>query len=329
MRQALIIGGTGVISSEVVKRALSVGWQVTLLNRGTKDAVEGVSHIKADARDRATMEEALHGRRFDAVCDFITFTQDQALQNAELFQEKAGQYLFVSSATVYQKPPSYPIINEGTPRYNPFSQYARDKMACEDAFRTAYEKRGFPITVVRPNYTYGDTMLPWVPNSRSMRYSVAHRLLSGKAVVVPGDGTSFFTLTHSADFAVGFVGLMGNARAIGHDFHITGDQAMTWDGYLHVMADALGVKAKICHIASEAICRVMPEEEGSLLGDKSVTALFDNSKIKAFVPGFTAKIPFEEGIRRTLAYYQAHPEMMGLDTDWDSTMDTLVARYGK
>jgi nucleoside-diphosphate-sugar epimerase len=328
--RALIIGGTGTISTAVTSRALEIGFDVTILNRGNqKDVPEAVHQIHADVRDRAAMEKALAGKTFDVVCDYLTFTPEQARQNIELFGGKAGQFLFISSATVYQKPPVHYIVTEGTPLGNPFSEYARQKIACERCFNEAFRTEGFPVTIVRPSYTYGDSCIPWVLNSRAMRYSLIHRIKAHKPIVVPGDGTSFWTLTHNTDFAKAFVGLMGKSQAVGHAFHITSDEAMTWDAYLHIIAGAVGEKAEITHIASDAIARHMPEQRDALIGDKSQTAIFDNTKIKTFVPGFVAAVPFDMGIRRTIDSYQNHPDWLGYDMEWDALMDELVERYGR
>lgn len=328
--KALIIGGTGTISTAVTARALESGFNVTILNRGNqKDVPEGVRQIHADVRDRAAMEKALAGQTFDVVCDYLTFTPEQAKLNIELFRGKTGQFQFISSATVYQKPPVHYLVTEGTPLGNPYSEYARQKIACELCFNEAYRAAGFPVTIIRPSYTYGDSTIPWALNSRAMRYSLIHRIKAHKPIVVPGDGTSFWTLTHNTDFAKAFVGLMGKRQAVGHAFHITSDEAMTWDAYLQIIAGAVGEKAEITHIASDAIARRIPEQYDALVGDKAQTAIFDNTKIKTFVPGFTAAVPFETGIRRTIAWYESHPDRLGYDMGWDAVMDELVEKYGR
>lgn len=327
--KALIIGGTGTISTAVTARALELGFDVTLLNRGNqKEVPETLRQLHVDVRDRAAMEKALKGESFDVVCDYLTFTPEQAKQNIELFSGKTNQFLFISSASVYQKPPAHYLITESTPLHNPFWEYARQKIACEMCFNEAYRAEGFPVTIVRPSHTYGDSSIPWVLNSRAMRYSLIHRLRAHKPIVVPGDGTSFWTLTHNTDFAKAFVGLMGKSRAVGHAFHITGDEAMTWDAYLHIIAGAVGEKAQIVHIATDTLIKRLPEERGALTGDKAQTAIFDNTKIKTFVPGFAATVPFEAGIRRTIAWYENHPERLDYDMEWDALMDELVEKYG-
>ncbi len=327
--KALIIGGTGTISTAVTARALETGFDVTILNRGNqKDVPESVRQLHADVRDRAAMEAVLKNERFDVVCDYLTFTPEQARQSIELFAGKTNQYLFISSASVYQKPPAHYRITESTPLSNPYWEYARQKIACEMCFNEAYRTEGFPVTIVRPTYTYGDSSIPWVLNSRTMRYSLIHRIKAHKPIVIPGDGTSFWTMTHNTDFAKGFVGLMGNSQSVGHAFHITSDEALTWDAYLHIIADAVGEKVQIVHIATDALVKRLPEERGPLTGDKAQTAIFDNTKIKTFVPGFAATVPFEIGIRKTLAWYEVHPERLGYDLEWDAVMDELVEKYG-
>ena len=327
--KALIIGGTGTISTAVTALAPETGFDVTLLNRGNhKEVPEALRQIHADVSDRAAMEKALKGEFFDVVCDYLTFTPEQARQNMELFRGKTNQFLFISSASVYQKPPAHYLITESTPLHNPFWEYARQKIACELCFNEAYRTEGFPVTIVRPSYTYGDSTIPWVLGARSMRYSLIHRIKAHKPIVVPGDGTSFWTLTHNADFAKAFVGLMGKSQAVGHAFHITSDEAMTWDAYLHIIAGAVGEKAEIVHIAADALIKRLPEERGPLTGDKAQTAIFDNTKIKTFVPGFAATMPFEAGIRRTIAWYESHPERLGYDMEWDALMDELVEKHG-
>jgi len=327
--KALIIGGTGTISTAITAQALEAGFDVTILNRGNqKDVKDSIRQIHADVRDRTAMETVLKRETFDVVCDYLTFTREQARQCIEIFSDKTNQYLFISSASIYQKPPAHYLITESTPLHNPYWEYSRQKIECELCFNEAYRGSGFPVTIVRPSSTYGDSSIPWVLNSRAMRYSLVHRIKAHKPIVIPGDGTSFWTLTHNTDFARAFVGLMGKKQAIGHAFHITSDEAMTWDQYLHIIAAAVGEKAEIVHIATDAIVKRLPQERGPLTGDKAQTAIFDNSKIKTFVPGFEATMPFEKGIRRTLGWYETHPDQMSYDLEWDAVMDELVERFG-
>lgn len=323
----LILGGTGTISAAVVKEALFHKHEVTVINRGNRPVPPGVRSIICDVNDETSMLACLLQEHFDVTCDFLTYTPAQANQRVRLFKGHTSQFMFISSATVYQKPPSHYLMTEGTPLSNPFSSYAQEKIACEEAFNAAYRDNQFPITIVRPSYTYGDTSLPFVLNSHVMRYTLIHRLKTGKPIVVPGDGNIFWTITHASDFARGFVGLMGNSQAIGHAFHITSDQALTWDAHLKVIAAAAGYDPYILHIATDSIIKDFPEERDALLGDKSQTAIFDNTKIKAFVPGFTCRMTIEQGIGSTVAYYESHPEMQVIDTAWDQRMDQLAAKF--
>ena len=323
----LILGGTGIISLAVAERAVLEGFEVTVVNRGSSPPPVQARQLVCDVNDEAAMSLLLGSRHFDVTADFLTFTPAQAAQRLRLFQGRTDQYLFISSATVYQKPPAQYLMTEGTPLGNPYSEYARNKIACEAAFTAAWREAGFPVTIVRPSYTYGDKSLPFVLNSHAMRYTLIHRLRAGKPIVVPGDGNVFWTITHSSDFARAFAGLMGNTQAIGHAFHITSDQAMTWDMHLNIIARAAGCEPKVLHIATDSILRDFPEERGALLGDKSQTAIFDNTKIKTFVPGFACAVSFEKGVRSTLAYYESHKEMQGVDWEWDRRMDLMVKKH--
>ncbi len=320
----LLVGGTGTISTAVVAQALSKNMDVTVLNRGNRDLPQGVRQIVADIRDQAAAEKALEGEGFDVVADFITFTEDQAAQSIRLFKDRCKQFIFISSATVYQKPPKTLLVSEGTPLCNPFWPYAQNKIACENLFMDAHRRFGFPITIVRPSYTYCASNMPFVLNSHKSRYAAISRLKAGKPIVVPGDGTVFWTLTHNSDFAYAFVGLMGQMEAIGQAFHITSDEKHTWNDYVHILADALGVQAQLEHIATETIARFLPGEYEAQLGDKAQTAVFDNSKIKSFVPGFVCKVPFREGVRECVEYFETHPEACIEDPEWDALMDDMI-----
>lgn len=323
----LILGGTGTISTAVVSQALAQGHEVTVINRGNRPIPPGVRSLICNVNNEDSMAACLGQEHFDVTADFLTYLPQQANQRVRLFAGRTDQFLFISSATVYQKPPTNYLMTEGTPLSNPFSPYAQGKIACEEAFNAALRDSGFPITTVRPSYTYGDTSLPFVLNSHTMRYTLIHRLKAGKPIVIPGDGNIFWTITHASDFARAFVGLMGNTQAIGHAFHITSDQALTWDAHLKVIANAAGYQPHILHIATDSIIKDFPEERDALLGDKSQTAIFDNAKIKAFVPGFTCRMSIEQGIRSTVAYYESHGEMQAIDTTWDQRMDQLAAKF--
>jgi nucleoside-diphosphate-sugar epimerase len=324
----LFIGGTGLISSACTQLAVERGLDLVLLNRGSRAAAPaGATSLTADIRDREATARALAGQRFDAVVDWIAFTPEDAERDLELFGDSTRQYVFISSASAYQKPVGHYHITEDTPLANPYWQYSRDKIACEELLLRAYRERGFPVTIVRPSLTYGDTQIPMVVNSWQKPYTAVARMRAGKPVIVPGDGTSLWTITHNSDFAKGFLGLLGHQQALGHAFHITSDEVLTWDQVYQAVAAAAGVEARIVHIASDFIAACLPDMTGSLLGDKSVSVVFDNSKIKRFVPDFCATTPFARGIERTLAWFDADPARQQIDAEADRRWDQLLAAY--
>ncbi len=321
--KVLFIGGTGLISSAVSRLAVARGVDLYLLNRGLRGVeIPGVQTIIGDIRqpDAAWAEQS-----FDVVVNWIAFTPADIERDLALFRGKVGQYIFISSASAYQKPPTHPVITESTPLCNPFWDYSRNKIACEERLNQAYRDEGFPITIVRPSHTY-DTVIPLAVGGWS-DYTIIERMRQGKPVVVPGDGASLWTVTHADDFAPGFVGLLGHVQAIGHAFHITSDESLTWDQIYRIVAEAAGANANIVHIPSDVISRIDPAQRGNLLGDKANSVIFDNTKIKTFVPGFTAVIPFHQGIRRTLAWFNANPERMRLHPESDAYLDQMIAAY--
>ncbi len=326
--KVLFIGGTGNISVSVSKLAIARGFSLTLLNRGQRDVtIAGAETITADITQPEQVRAALAGRYFDAVVNWIAFVERDIERDLDLFRGHCGQYIFISSASVYQKPLTYPVITESTPLSNPFWQYSRDKIACEERLLRAYREEGFPATVVRPSHTYDRTIPVAVGNWAS--YIIPHRILEGKPVIVHGDGSSLWTLTHSEDFAKGFVGLLANPHAIGHAFHITSDYLLTWNQIYEQIGDALGVKPNIVHIPSDFIAQVDAHTGPGLLGDKMWSVIFDNSKIKQFVPDYVASIPFYAGIRRTLAGFQADPERMIISAEDDERLDRILDAYRK
>ena len=326
--RVLFIGGTGLISSACTQLAVERGIDLVLLNRGNRANVPaGATSLTADIRDPEATARALKGQRFDAVVDWIAFTPEHVERDLALFGDSTRQYVFVSSASAYQKPVGHYRITEDTPLANPFWQYSRDKIACEELLVRAYRERGVPITIVRPSLTYGDTQIPMVVNSWQKPYTAVARMRAGKPVIVPGDGTSLWTITHNSDFAKGFLGLLGHQQAIGHAFQITSDEVLTWDQIYHAVAAAAGVEARIVHIASDFIAACMPDMTGSLIGDKSVSVVFDNSKIKRFVPGYCATTPFARGIERTLAWFDADPARQQIDEAADRSYDRLLDAY--
>jgi nucleoside-diphosphate-sugar epimerase len=326
--KVLFIGGTGIISSACTRTAIERGMELFLLNRGNHpDIPAGATNLIADIRDREATARALAGHRFDAVVSWIAYTPEDIERDLQLFRDNTRQYIFISSASAYQKPVSYYRITEDTPLANPYWDYSRNKIACEERLMRAYREEGFPCTIVRPSLTYGETLVPLVVNSWQLPYTAVARMRQGKPVIVPGDGTSLWTITHNSDFAKGLVGLLGHQQAIGHAFHITSDEVLTWDQLYTAVAAAAGVDAKIVHIASDFIVACLPDMTGSLIGDKSVSAVFDNSKIKRFVPGFCATTPFARGIRQTLAWFDADPARQQIDVEANQQWDRLIGAY--
>jgi len=329
--RVLFIGGTGIISTACTRLAAERGIELTLLSRGKRlsGVPVGVSTLKADIDDPAATAEALQDSSFDAVVDWIAFTPAQVERDLKLFRGRTRQYVFISSASAYQKPPSHYLITESTPLANPYWQYSRDKIACEELLVKAYREEGFPITIVRPSLTYGDTQIPLAVNSWLKPYTIVDRMRRGKKLIVPGDGTSLWVITHNSDFAKGLVGLLGHKQAIGHAFHITSEEAMCWDQFYRLTAEAAGVEAQLVHIPSDFLAACWEESLGSLVGDKSASVVFDNSKIKRFVPEYCATTPFAEGIRRTIAWFDAAPSRQIIDHEANARWDRLIAAWEK
>jgi nucleoside-diphosphate-sugar epimerase len=325
--KVLFIGGTGLISIASTRLAVAQGVELFLLNRGNRDVPAGATSLTADIRDHEAVARALAGHRFDAVVNWIAYTPEDIERDLALFRDNTRQYIFISSASAYQKPLSHYRITEDTPLANPYWAYSRNKIACEERLLRAYREDGFPCTIVRPSLTYGDTQIPLAVNSWQLPYTAVARMRQGKPVIVPGDGTSLWTVTHNTDFAKGFVGLLGHQQAIGHTFHITSDEVLTWNQIYAAVAEAAGVEARIVHIASDFIAACLPDMTGSLIGDKAVSAVFDNSKIKRFVPGFCATTPFARGIRQTLAWFDADPARQQTDAAIDQQWDRLIDAY--
>jgi nucleoside-diphosphate-sugar epimerase len=320
--KVLFIGGTGVISSACAELALTRGVELYLLNRGesARPVPVGAQVLRADIRDRAQTQAALAGLTFGAVVDWVAFTPEHIAADIELFRDRTAQYVFISSATVYEKPPSRLPITESTPRSNPFWPYAAHKIACEERLEQAYRSAQFPVTIVRPSHTYDRTKLPTLGY-----YTAIARLRAGKPAVVHGDGTSLWVLTHHRDFAVGFVGLLGNPRAVGEAFHITSDELLTWNQIYTLLARAAGAEPNLVHVPSEVIARFDPELGAGLLGDKAHSVIFDNSKIRSFVPDFAPAIPFAAGAAEIMAWYDADTARQVVDPAQDRLMDELVA----
>lgn len=327
--KVLFIGGTGTISLACARLAAQSGMQVTLLNRGSHPELvpEGARLLRADINDADSTEKLLAGEKFDAVADFNSFTPEQAGRDIDLFSGKTEQFLFISSASVYQKPPVRYPITESTPAKNPFWKYSQDKITCEELFTAAYRRDGFPVTIVRPSHTYDERKLPVAIHGKKGSWQVVERIRQGKPVIVHGDGLTLWTLTYSSDFAAGFCGLLGNPHALGETVHITGDEAITWNDVYETIGRALGVKPNLVHIPSDFLAAFDPDLLGNLLGDKAYCMMFDNSKIKKLVPGFCAKIRFDEGARRCVDYLLSHPESQVPDPDFDAWCDKVVAAH--
>jgi nucleoside-diphosphate-sugar epimerase len=325
--RVLFIGGTGFISSAVSRRAVAGGVELYLLNRGLRSAPpEGARALTADINHAEEVRAALRGLRFDAVVNWIAYTPEDIERDLALFKGRTGQYVFISSAAAYQKPPAHYVLTEETPLENPFWDYARGKIACEERLTRAHAEEGFPATIVRPSHTY-ETNFP-VAVGGGGTYTLADRMRKGLPVIVHGDGTSLWTLTHSEDFARGFLGLLGNGEAIGEAFHVTSDEVQTWEQVYRTIAEALGVEANVVHVPSDFIARAVPRLSGTLHGDKKWSAVFDNSKVKRFVPGFRAAVPFREGIRRTLEWFEADERRRRVDESLNGEMDLIVRSYG-
>ncbi len=331
--KVLFIGGTGNISMAASRLALQRGMDLYLLNRGNRKVdLPGVKSITADIGKPAEVAKALAGHSWDCVVNWIAFEPTEIERDLELFRGKTRQYIFISSASAYQKPSTSPFITESTPLANPYWEYSRNKIACEERLNKALREEGFPITIVRPSLTY-DTVIPVAMGSWD-DYTIIDRMKKGKPVVVHGDGASLWTITHADDFAKGIVGLIGHQQVLGHAFHITSDEVLTWDQIYQAVGAAAGVEAKIVHIASDFIVAVAKAAgqgwmEGNFLGDKSVSAIFDNSKIKRFVPEFQATIPFKQGIQRTVKWFEAESSRMKISESNNTMLDRVISAYQK
>ncbi|MDR0959620.1 MAG: NAD-dependent epimerase/dehydratase family protein [Propionibacteriaceae bacterium] len=324
-RTVLFIGGTGTISWSCATEAIAAGWKVSVLNRGNfakRPLPEGAELITADLDDDAALTNAVGGREFDVVADFMSFTTDRLERNMKLFEGKMGQYVFISSASAYAKPVARLPITESTPLANPFWQYSRDKIACENLLVEAFRDRGFPATIVRPSHTYDAGLLP-----NHGEWTDIVRMRAGKPIVVLGDGTSLWTLTHASDFAQWYVPLLGERRAIGDVFQITSDEAIPWDAIYRELASAAGVSdPQFVHVASETIAQELPDWGPGLLGDKAHSVVFDNSKVRSLAPGAAQKVPFSVGAKQIIEFHDAHPEFAVFNDEVDAAYDRLIAR---
>ena len=324
----LFVGGTGTISTSCVREAALLGFDVTVLNRGSSSKLrplpDGVAELHADLDDDTAVAAALRGRSFDVVADFKSYTVERLRRNVDLLRGRVGQYVFISSASAYDKPVRSLPITESTPLRNDYWQYSRDKIACEDYLVGLWRSEGFPSTIVRPSHTYDEFLIPlhggWTQIARAR---------AGKPMIVHGDGTSLWMMTHASDFAYMFAGLLGNPRALGETYQIMGDEVLTWNAIAEALATAAGVPgASIVHVATETIAKVLPDWGPDLLGDKAHSVVFDSSKVRALRPGFAQRVPFWRGAREIVAAYDAHPEVAVVDERVDAAFDKLVAWAG-
>lgn len=326
-RSALLIGGTGTISMAITKLLATMDWDVELLNRGNRNTLipENVKVIQADIDDEKTVLNAIGDKVYDCVCEFIGFVPEQIERDIRLFEGKTKQYIYISSASAYHKPSMNYKITEGTTLANPYWEYSRNKIACEELLMSAYRDRQFPVTIVRPSHTYDERSVPLGVHGNNGSFQVIKRMLEGKPVIIHGDGTSLWTMTHNSDFAKGYVGLMGNPHAIGEAFQITNDESLTWNQIYGAIANALNVELKAYHVSSEFLAACSDYDfVGSLIGDKACTVVFDNTKLKTVVPGFSPSVRFEDGIRGTINYIMEHPEYQKEDKEFDEWCDKII-----
>ncbi len=326
--KALFIGGTGTISMAITKQlAQDPDWELYLLNRGsrTSQLPENVKVINADINNEQQAAAALGDMSFDCVCDFIGFVPSQLERDYRLFNGRTKQFMYISSASAYQKPLSDYRINEGTPLANPYWEYSRNKIACEEFLMKMYRENGFPVTIIRPSHTYDERSVPLGVHGDKGSWQVVKRMLEGKPVIIHGDGTTLWTMTHNSDFAKGFIGLMGNIHAIGEAFQITSDESVTWNQIYKAIADTLGVEFKPYYVPSDFLHAVSNYDfEGSLIGDKANSVVFDNSKLKKAVPDFVATVRYDQGIRKTVEYVLAHEEFQTPDPEFDAWCDKVI-----
>ncbi len=323
--RVLFIGGNGIISSACTPLAVERGVELTMLTRGStthRPVPDGVRQLRADVRDPESVRAALGDEEFDAVVDWVAFTPEHVRTDVELFRGRTGQYVFISSASAYQTPPARVPVTESTPLRNPYWEYSRNKIACEDLLVRAYRDEAFPATIIRPSHTYDRTLVPLDGGWTSVE-----RMRQGKEIVIHGDGTSLWTLTHHTDFARGLVPLLGNPRTLGEAFHVTGDDVLTWDQIARALAAAAGVEARIVHVPSDVLAAEDPELGAGLLGDKAHSMVFDTSKLRSLVPDFTTAVRFEQGAREIVDWFEADPARRVVDARFDALSDRMVERF--
>lgn len=329
MKSILFIGGTGIISKAIVDKLVDDNnWQVFLLNRGNRiiDWGNKVTQITADINDEKLVNDKLGNLKFDVVCEFIGFTIDQVERDYRLFKDKTKQYIYISSASAYQKPVENYIITENTPLSNPYWQYSRNKKDCEEYLLKMYKDNGFPVTIVRPSHTYDERSIPLGVHGKNGSYQVIKRIKEGKPVIIHGDGSSLWHLTFNTDFAIGFIGLLGNVNTIGEVYHITGDEVLTWNQIYECIASALNVKLNPYYVSSSYLASVGKEYDftGGLLGDKACSVVFDNSKIKSISPKMKTYVPFKEGAKICINYIESHKDCQIEDPEFDAWCDKVI-----
>ena len=329
----LFIGGTGLISSACSELVVKNGHELFILNRSTSNKYplpEGAKHLLADVHgDIRVLKQKISSLDFDSVVDWIAYTPQDIERDIDLFSNRTRQFVFISSASAYQKPPSNYLITESTPLENPFWQYSRDKIACENRLTEEFHKKSFPVTIIRPSLTYGPSQIPLSVGSWQHPFTVVDRIRKGKELIVPGDGTSLWVLTWNADFAVGLMGLLGNPKAIGEGFHITSDEVLTWNQIYSELFRALGAEVNIVHVPSDLVAAYWPDATGSLIGDKANSAVFDNTKIKTYVPEFRCDVNWAEGVRRAIAWHDADKSRQSIDAEANETWDRIISAYKK
>lgn len=330
--RALFIGGTGTISTAISKQLLERGDELYILNRGNRNNIlpSNVKEITVDVNNEEEVAKCIANLEFDVVADFIAFVPEQLERDYRLFNGKTKQFIFISSASAYQKPLSDYRVSESTPLANPYWEYSRNKIACEEFLMKMYRDNGFPVTIVRPSHTYDDRSIPLGVHGNNGSWQVAKRMLEGKKVIIHGDGTSLWTMTHNSDFAKGFIGLMGNIHAIGESVQITSDETLTWNQIYQAIADALDVKLNAIHVSSEFLDACSKQDfKGSLIGDKANSVVFDNTKLKRLVPDFVATVRYDQGIKQTIQNVLNHPELQVEDTEFDEWCDKVILAMEK
>lgn len=329
--KALFIGGTGTISMAISKLLLQKGWDLYLINRGNRNKVQGLekaNFITVDINDESAVAEKIKDMHFDVACDFIGFVPSQLERDYRLLKDKVDQFMYISSASAYQKPVGNYVISEKTPLANPYWEYSRNKIACEDYLMKLYREDGFPITIIRPSHTYDERSVPLGVHGKNGSYQVVKRIKEGKPVIIHGDGTSLWTITHNSDFAKGFVGLMGNIHAIGEAVQIMSDESVTWNQIYECIAKTLGVKLNPVYVSSTYLAKHSNYDfTGSLIGDKANSVVFDCSKLKSLVPDFVATVRVDEGIRNTVKYVLNHSECQKEDPDFDKWCDEIISKF--